>query len=256
MHYAFLRIDFLEAGIAQLSLNRPEAANALTAAMALELKEVFSSLPVRAAILCGVGKHFCAGADLKERDGMGEEAWKTQHQAFREARDAILACPVPVIAAIQGAAYGGGLELALACDFIYAAKDARFALTEASLGIMPGMGGTVLLPRTVGARRAKEILYCAAPFSAEEAYGWGIVNRLCDVDSLHETTLACAKTIAANAPLSIQSIKKSVDGGKDQPLAAALAEELSLYNRLLSSQDRREGIASWNEKRKPQFTGN
>ncbi len=165
-------------------LNRPDAANALNAGMALELKDFFLSYQkYRAIILTGEGKHFCAGADLKERKDMDEAAWHAQHHAFEAALFAILHCPVPVIAAVNGAAMGGGLELALACDFIYAAETARFALTEVTLGIMPGMGGTQSLPRRVGVARAKELIFTGKPFSAAEAYAWGMVNKLCPPDS-------------------------------------------------------------------------
>ena len=244
-------------GILALTLNRPESANALNTPMALEMKEILGALPpeARCVILNGAGKHFCAGADLKERKNMDETAWKAQHETFRSARDSLLSCPVPVIAAVHGAVYAGGLELALACDFIYAANDARFALTEASLGIMPGMGGTQTLPRSIGARRAKELLFTAKPFSAEEAYGWGMINKLCDAANLMGETLACAQTIAGNAPLSIKAIKQSVNQGLEENLPEALALELSHYNTLLCSKDRREGIASFNDKRKPVFKG-
>lgn len=252
-----LILDSLPDGITRARLNRPEAANALNTAMALEIKAFFSAppAPARVIILTGAGKHFCAGADLKERKGMSEEAWKEQHRAFRQARDAILHCPLPVIACVQGAAFGGGLELALACDFIYAAREANFALPEASLGIMPGMGGTQTLARAVGNRRARELLYGAKKFTAEDAFQWGMVNRLCDAATLEEDTLACAKAIAANAPLAVKAIKQAVKDGADVPLDAALQQELTLYNGLLSTADRHEGINAHNEKRKPVFSG-
>jgi enoyl-CoA hydratase/carnithine racemase len=255
--FANLTLVFPEPQLAVVSLNRPDAANALTTAMALELKEFFSNsgLDIRAIILTGAGKHFCAGADLKERDGMAETTWKTQHAAFRAARDAIIHCPLPVIAAVNGAAFGGGLELALACDFIYAADTARFALTEATLGIMPGMGGTQLLPRVLGASRAKELLYSGKIFSAREACDWGMVNKLCAPASLLDEAIACAQAIAANAPLAVRAIKQSVDRGMALPPADAFALELKQYNALLPTNDRHEGIRAFNEKRKPLFNG-
>jgi len=253
----FLAIASFEPHIASVTLNRPEAANALNTALAHAIKDYFTNGfgDARVILLSGNGKHFCAGADLKERQGMNDAAWKKQHDSFRAARDAVLSCPVPVIAVVHGAAYAGGLELALACDFIYAANDAAFALTEATLGIMPGMGGTQTLARAAGPRRAKEVIFSGRRFSAQDAYAWGIANRLCDPASLEKEALDCAKTIAANAPLSVKAIKKSIDTGINQSLGEALKTELSHYNTLLSSADRQEGINAWNEKRKPVFTG-
>ncbi len=256
--YNHLLVEHPHQHVAQLLLNRPEAANALNTQMATELQQFFSKLPpqqTRVVILSGAGRHFCAGADLKERKGMNENDWKTQHKAFRDARDTILYCPLPVIAAVNGAAYGGGLELALACDFIYAAKTANFALTEATLGIMPGMGGTQTLPRAAGNRRAKELLFAGKRFSAAEAFEWGIVNKLYEANLLLEKTIACADSIANSAPLSVQAIKRSVNDGAQLPLSDALELELALYNKLLSTDDRKEGINAYNDKRKPDFSG-
>jgi enoyl-CoA hydratase/carnithine racemase len=157
-----VKIQIDDAGVAVVTLFRPEFANALNSQMALELKDIFYNLPqnVRLVILTGAGERaFCAGADLKERQNINIEAWQIQHSQFRFALQTILDCHVPVIAAINGAAYGGGLEIALACDFIYAADTAKFALPEVTLGIMPGMGGTQHLPAALGLRRAKELLY-------------------------------------------------------------------------------------------------
>ena len=240
-----------------LTLNRPEAANALTSDLAKQLTDKLKSLSrhIRCIILAGSGKHFCAGADLKERNGMDEAAWKAQHALFRGARDALLAADVPVIAAVHGAAMGGGFELALACDFIYAAESARFGLTEATLGIMPGMGGTQLLARALPLPRARELLLTGQPLSAHEAYEWGMVNRLCAPETLHKEVLETAITIAANAPLSIAAIRSALRDGLEMPINQALEVELRHYNRLLSTADRYEGMAAWNEKRKPVFKG-
>lgn len=240
-----------------LTLNRPEAANALNTALAQELTAALTGLadPCRAVIITGAGKHFCAGADLKEREGMDEAAWETQHSALRAARDAVLYSPVPVIAAVNGAAMGGGLELALAADFIYAAEDAKFALTETKLGIMPGLGGVQLLARAAGEKRAREMLLTGAPVDAQKALEWGIINRLFPRDSLVNEALATAETIAANAPLSLKAIRASLREIMTPALSTDLALELALYRPLLASQDRQEGIAAFNQKRKPVFTG-
>lgn len=257
MGHETLIIDAKPGAPATVTLNRPEAANAINTPLALELKDFFAELPAgcRSVILTGGGKHFSAGADLKSRNGMDKAAWLAQHKAFREALSALLSCPVPVIAAVNGAAFGGGLELALACDFIYASEEAKFALTEATLGIMPGMGGTQTLPRAVGSRRAKECLFTGQVFSAGEAYGWGMVNKLCAAASLMPEAFACAKKIGEGAPLAVKAIKKSVNQGIALPLEEALACELSHYNTLLETKDRHEGISAWGEKRKPVFKG-
>ncbi len=258
MQYQTLIIDFPEKTVARVALNRPDAANALSTQMGLELKDFFVGLQeepgaCRAVILTGGGKHFCAGADLKERKGMSKEAWHAQHEALEGALESILDCALPVIAAVNGAAYGGGLELALACDFIYAAATAKFALTEVTLGIMPGLGGTQNLPRAIGPRRAKELALTGKAFSAGDAHGWGMVNRVSD--NVVEESLTAARIIAANAPLSVRAIKQAMNEGMHLSLSEALACELRYYNTLLSSKDRREGINAFNEKRKPVFTG-
>src|SRR6476661_3073538 len=173
---ATLRLDRSEEGFLTITLDRPETRNALNTQMGIELREIFVPLQfepgeARCIIVTGTGdKAFCAGGDLKERNGMTDAQWRSQHAIFEEAFYAIMNCTVPVIAAVNGAAFGGGCELALACDFVYAAKSARFALPETSLGIIPGVGGTQNLPRAVGERRAKELILTARAFSAEEAF--------------------------------------------------------------------------------------
>ena len=163
----------------QVTLNRPEVANAMNTQMGLDLLDLFHAIggapnEQRCIVLTGAGpRAFCAGGDLKERNGMTDQQWQDQHLIFERAIRAITACPVPIIAAVNGAAYAGGMEIALCCDFIYAAEHARFALTEVTLGIMPGAGGTQTLPRAVGARRAKEILLTGKPFTAQQAFRVG-----------------------------------------------------------------------------------
>ena len=156
---------------------------------------------------------------------------------------------------MNGAAYAGGMEIALCCDFIYAAESARFALTEVTLGIMPGAGGTQTLPRAVGARRAKEILLTGRPFTAQQGFDWGMVNRVCAVDTLLAEALETAAAIANNAPISTRQIKQSVNYGLNMDLASGMMFEIEAYNRMVPTEDRREGIRAFNEKRKPQFHG-
>ena len=168
---------------------------------------------------------------------------------------ALLDCPIPVIAAVNGAAFGGGCELALTCDFAYASTTARFALTEITLGIMPGAGGTQFLPRAVGSRRAKEIILTGKPFSAQDALEWGVVNKLCAPDKLMDETLATAQAIANNAPIAVRQAKRSMHFGMQMDLRSALFFEIDAYNKMVSTEDRLEGVRAFNEKRKPNFKG-
>ncbi len=248
-------------GLVLLTLNRPEVANALNTQMGRDLLAFFEEInaapsAVRAIVLTGAGERaFCAGGDLKERHGMTDEAWQDQHLLFERMVRAVIACPVPVIGAVNGAAYAGGCELALCCDFVYAAETARFALTEVTLGIMPGAGGTQNLPRAVGERRAKEIILTGRPFTAVEACDWGMVNRLCAPGKLVEEALETARRIADNAPISVRQAKHAIHFGMQMDLASGMMLEIEAYNRMVPTADRREGIASFNEKRKPRFQG-
>src|SRR5215468_3453823 len=197
-----ITVERRDGHILLVTLNRPEAANALNTQMGLDLMELFEGFSVdleglRAVILTGAGtKAFCAGGDLKQRNGMTDEAWQAQHLVFERMQRAVLACPIPVIAAVNGAAYGGGCEIAAAADFVYASTNARFALTEVTLGIMPGAGDTQNLARAMGERRAKELILSGLPFSAGEAEAWGLVNRVVPQEQLMEATLAIAARIA------------------------------------------------------------
>ena len=245
----------------QITLNRPEVANAMNTQMGIDLLALFDSINAapnqqRCIVLTGSGpRAFCAGGDLKERLGMTDQQWQDQHLIFERAIRAIIQCPVPVIAAVNGAAYAGGMEIALCADFIYAADHARFALTEVTLGIMPGAGGTQNLPRAVGPRRAKEILLTGKPFTAQQGFEWGMVNRICKPDTLLAEALETAATIAGNAPISTRQIKQSVNYGQNMDLMSAMMFEIEAYNRMVPTEDRREGIRAFNEKRKPVFHG-
>jgi enoyl-CoA hydratase len=253
--------ETVQPGLLRVMLNRPQSANALNTRMARDLLALWSGLAddpgdVRAIVLTAAGDRvFCAGADLKERHGMSDADWQAQHVIFERQYWALLDVPVPVIAAVNGHAYAGGLEMMLACDFAYAAPGARFALTEVTLGIMPGAGGTQNLPRAAGARRAKEILLTGKPFTAQEGLEWGVVNRLCPPGEVVAQALETARVIAGNAPLSTRQIKQSVNYGLNMDLASAMMFEIEAYNRLVPSEDRREGVLAFNEKRKPNFQG-
>jgi enoyl-CoA hydratase/carnithine racemase len=248
-------------GLTVLTLNRPQVANAMNTQMGRDLLAFFDGVnaapaPHRCIVMTGAGdKAFCAGGDLKERNGMSDEQWQDQHLLFERMIRAFIGCPVPVIGAVNGAAYAGGCELALCCDFLYAAETARFALTEVTLGIMPGAGGTQNLPRAVGERRAKEIILTGRPFTAREAHDWGMVNRLCAPERLLDETLDTARRIAENAPISVRQAKHAIHYGLQMDLASGMMLEIEAYNRMVPTEDRREGIASFNEKRKPVFKG-
>ena len=244
-----------------VTLNRPHVANAFNTRMGQELEDLWGRLTLdpqglRCVVLTGAGdKAFCGGGDLKERNGMNTEQWTRQHEIFERQYWALLDMPLPTIAALNGHAYAGGLELALTCDFIYASSKARMALTEVTLGIMPGAGGTQLLPRAVGERRAKEILMTGKPFSAQDAMAWGLVNEVFEPDAVLVQALETAKTIARNAPLSIKQLKKSIRYGGQMELKTALRFEVESYNHLIDTHDRVEGIQAFNEKRPAKFQG-
>jgi enoyl-CoA hydratase len=259
--YETARVEDKGDGLVLLTLNRPQVANAMNTQMGRDLLDFFERvntdpLAHRCIVMTGAGdKAFCAGGDLKERNGMSDAQWQAQHLLFERMIRAFIGCPVPVLGAVNGAAYAGGCELALCCDFLYASENARFALTEVTLGIMPGAGGTQNLPRAVGERRAKEIILTGRPFSAQEAYEWGLVNRLCAPDKLLDETLETARRIADNAPISVRQAKHAVHYGLQMDLASAMMFEIEAYNRMVPTEDRREGIAAFNEKRKPRYAG-
>src|ERR1051326_5381786 len=219
-----------------VTLNRPEVSNALNTRMGLDLVELFETLSIdleglRVGIVTGSGnKAFCAGGDLKERNGMTDESWRSQHLIFERMVRAMLGCPIPLLAAVNGAAYGGGCEIAAASDFVYAAAHARFALTEVTLGIMPGAGGTQNLPRAIGERRAKELILSGLPFTATEAEAGGLVNRLLPPDQLMQATFTSAERIAGNGPISVRQAKQAIHRGLQMSLADGLAFEIEAYN--------------------------
>lgn len=259
--YETIALDEPAEHVLRITLNRPEVSNAMNTQMGLDTLHLWDTLCndpglYRCVILTGAGeKAFCAGGDLKQRNGMTDAQWQAQHLIFERGVRAMKECPIPIIGAINGAAYGGGCEFALACDFAYASATARFALTEVTLGIMPGAGGTQNMPRAVGIKRAKEILLTGLPFTAAQALDWGMVNKVCEPASLQAETIATAERIAGNAPLSTRQIKHAVNTGMQMDLASALMFEIEAYNRLPPTEDRREGVAAFNEKRKPVWKG-
>jgi len=247
--------------IGRVTLNRPEVANAVNTRMGLDLVALWNELGAdredyRCIIMTGAGgRAFCAGGDLKERLEMSNEQWTAQHRIIEAAVRAQLACRLPVIAAVNGAAYGGGLELALCCDFIYAADTARFALPEVSIGIIPGAGGTQNLARALGERRAKELILTGKSFDATEAAAWKLVNRVVKPERLMQASIETGEQIVANAPLAVRCAKDAIHRGLQCELAEGMRLEIALYDTLIASDDRREGVRSFSEKRAPRFSG-
>ena len=259
--YATLKLAKHGSHVLLVTLHRPNASNAMNTRMGRDLMDLFERFQVdiqdfRCIVLTGSGERaFCAGGDLKERRGMTDEAWTAQHAIFERMVRAIVNCPVPCIAAVNGAAYGGGCEIAAACDFIYASSTARFALTEVTLGIMPGAGGTQTVARAVGERRAKEIILTGQPFTAEQAKHWGLVNKIIASEDLVAETLTVATRIAGNAPIATRQAKQAIHRGLQMSLADGLAFEIEAYNRMVPTEDRREGVLAFNEGRPPIFKG-
>lgn len=256
-----LALEMVDEHVLLVTLDRPEVRNALNTQMGFDLRDLWVELyrdagEVRSVVLTGRGdKAFCAGGDLKERNGMSDAEWRCQHALFEQMVKAQLDCPVPMIAAVNGAAFAGGLEIVLGCDFAYAAPPARFALTEVTLGIIPGAAGTQNLPRAVGLRRAKEIILTGRPFSAEDALAWGAVNRICGDGRLLDEALDTARAIAGNAPISVRQAKKSINASEMMDLKNGYDFEIEAYNRTVPTEDRLEGVRAFNEKRKPVYKG-
>ncbi|MGI9008771.1 MAG: enoyl-CoA hydratase/isomerase family protein [Streptosporangiaceae bacterium] len=243
-------------GVAEVRLGRPAAMNALDTATLTELTLHFAALAadgaVRAVVLSADGERaFCAGADLKERAAMSDAQIMAQRPAFRAAFGALLALPQPVIAAVHGFALGGGCELALSCDVIVADETAVFGLPEASVGLVPGCGGTQLLARRVGPGLAAELIFTGRPVNAAEAVGIGLADWLVPAGAARTSARELAGLIAANSPVAVRAAKRALRNGADLPLAAALDIEDAAWRTAAASADRREGIAAFAEKRRP-----
>jgi len=229
---------------------------AMLAALRGHLARAAGDRELRCVVLTGAGdKAFCAGADLKERASMSKEEVHRFHHDLRDALGAIEAAPQPFVAALNGAALGGGLELALACDLRVAAAGIQVGLPEVGLGIIPGGGGTQRLARLVGVARAKDLVLTARRCPAEEALAMGLLSRVAPPGKLLEEAEALAAQIAKNAPISLRQAKRAIDGGFHLPLADALELENRMYQDCLATEDRKEALRAFAEKRPPIFRG-
>lgn len=244
-----------------LVIDRPDRRNALSRKTLVELgrltRELVADSDIRAVVLTATGdKVFCAGADLKERQGFTNEDVRVQVGLYRSELSALDKSPKPVIAAMNGSAFGGGLEIALLCDLRVAVPHAKLALPETTLGIIPGAGGTQRLPRVIGEARAREMILLGRPISAEVALAWGLVNRVSPLGvSVLEDTLQWIEPIANGAPIAQAAALAAIEHAFDAPLEHGLALERVHYDETLRSQDRVEALRAFGEKRPARFTG-
>jgi methylglutaconyl-CoA hydratase len=247
--------------IAIWTIQRPLRMNSLSRDLLLGFgrlsREVASNASVRAVVVTGAGdKAFCAGADLKERRGMSENDVRVQIDLYRSELASLDRCPKPVVAAINGVALGGGLELALVCDLRVAASHAELGFPETSLGIIPGGGGTQRLPRLIGEARAKELILLARRLSASEALAWGLVNRVTpEGASVVDDAVSWLEPVAQGAPIAQAAALEAIDRAPDMPLDLGLELEKVSYDKVLVSEDRREALEAFAAKRKPVFNG-
>jgi methylglutaconyl-CoA hydratase len=247
-------------GVVWVTLNRPDVRNALSRAVNLELQDIAHGFEqredVRVVVLTGAGdKAFCAGADLKERKGVAASETAPYLNAIAGAIESWGEIKQPTLCLLNGSAYGGGLELAMACDFRILVDGAEVGLTEVRLGIMPGAGGSVRLPRLVGEARAKELIMLGRRIAATRAKDIGLVNEVVPRDKLGQMADAYLADLAACAPLSVAAAKSSIERGYGRSLSEALEIERECYERTLYSEDRNEGLAAFAEGRPPRYQG-
>ncbi|KJS28641.1 MAG: enoyl-CoA hydratase [Desulfatitalea sp. BRH_c12] len=254
-----LVISDVAEGIANLTLNRPEAMNAFSVAMLQAMGRALADLrfdpAIRVVIVTGAGKAFSAGADLKERAGMSPEQVKAFIFNIRRLMDDIELFPKPVIAAVNGAAFGGGMELALAADIRLAADTAQMGLTETRLAIIPGAGGTQRLPRLIGKGLAKEMIFTGRRINAQEALRIGLVNHVHPAEELMAASRRLAADICESGPIAVEQAKYAINRGSETDLNTGLAIESNAYWICIPTEDRLEGLAAFREKRKPIYRG-
>jgi enoyl-CoA hydratase len=249
-----------DGAIATITFNRPKALNALNAALLAELSYAVDAIKndpkVRVLVLTGAGeKAFVAGADIKELDGLTPLQAKAVAMKGQGTVDKIAALPIPVIAAVNGYALGGGAEMALACDFIYAADTASFGLPETSLGLIPGFGGTQRLARLIGPQQAKELIFTGKIITATQAQSLGWVNHVFPADELMPQVMTTAQALAGKGRVSLRAAKEAIDAGLETDLATGLKIEQNAFALCMASDDAREGTRAFIEKRKANFKG-
>lgn len=257
MSYAYIKVA-VEDGVGIITLNRPKILNALNLQLmdelVSELERLDEDADIRAILLTGNDKAFAAGADINEMaEASAIEIMKRDQFAVW---DRISLISKPIIGAVSGFVLGGGCELMMNCDIVIASETTVIGQPEVKLGVMPGAGGTQRLTRAVGLQKAMEMLLTGEPITAKEAARYGLVNRVVPVEAYYQEALKLAKQIAQQAPLAVQVIKKSVHKAQDLPLADALDYERNGFYLLLASDDRKEGMQAFLEKRTPRFTGN
>ncbi len=244
--------------VAELVLDRPEALNAISTAFAEQIAAATARLAqdpaVRAVVLSSaVERAFCVGADLKERNGLSDAELLAQRSITRGAYGGVLALPVPAVAAIEGFALGGGLELALACDLIVAGDHAQVGLPEVSVGLVPGGGGTQLLTRRVGWSRAASLIFTARRVPAAEAAAMGVLDEVVPTGTARSRALGLALLIAANSPVGVRSAKRAMRLGADVDLGTGLEVEDAAWRTTAFSADRHEGVSAFTERRRPRW---
>lgn len=243
-----------------ITINRPKALNALNATVIVDLshaiEQASQSKAVAGVVITGAGeKAFVAGADIRSMMDMSSEQAQTFAAQGHSVGEAIAHLPVPVIAAVNGFALGGGCELALACDFAYASENAKFGQPEVNLGVIPGFGGTQRLLRRVGQARALELCLSGELFDAQTALSWGLVNRVCETGKVLQAALETIETIAKKGPLAVAAAKRVIHEGAELPLPAANQLEIDAFGQLFGSKDQREGMIAFTEKRPAKFCG-
>lgn len=243
--------------VALLTLERPDVLNALDRGLleALEarLAEVAGDAGVRAVVLTGAGRAFCAGADIEAMRAMDVLEAEAFSRLGHRVTAGLEALAVPTLAAVNGVALGGGCELALACDFVYASARARFGQPEVKLGLIPGFGGTSRLVRRVGPAWAKELVLSGEPVRAEEALRTGLANRVFEPDELLDRALETAQAIAARGPVAVRLAKRVIQEGQDADVRVAHALEQHAFAEVFATRDRTEGIDAFLAKRDPEF---
>lgn len=264
--FSLVQLDIKDNGVAIVSLNRPNSRNALNTELALQLHAIFDELRenhckssrnalVKAVVVTGNGKAFCAGADLKERQGMTDDEWDAQHKIFQKCFQSFQGLPMPTIAAANGHGFGGGLELICLADWAFASSEARFGFPEVGLGIFPGLGGTQTLSRLVGINTARRLILTGKTITADEGYELGLFSRVeCSGEKTLQTAIDDANRIARNGPSAVRLAKQAIwEGYQISQFKDAWDLSLKYYGKAFRSHERIEGVKAFNEKRPTNF---